>query len=61
LERRIMSKEIIIGIYHAEYCPENKEVCCSNHEVDEYMWFSKQDLLDMLALFEEEKTDGSDH
>lgn len=50
-----MSKEIQVGIYHADYCTENNEICCSNYDTDEFMWFSKQDLLDMLKLFEEQE------
>jgi len=56
-----MIKEIKVGIYNAEYCDINNDVYVANYTTDEYMWFSKQDLLDMLALFEEEKTDGSNH
>lgn len=57
-----MNKEINIGdCYNAVYCQENKEVCCSDWDRDTFLWFSKQDLLDMLALFEEEKVDDSDH
>lgn len=57
-----MSKEIKVGnCYHAAYCKENKEIYCADYDIDTFMWFSKQDLLDMLALFEEEKIDGSDN
>ena len=53
-----MSKVVKLGTYHVEYCPDNNEVCCSDYEVDEFMWFSKQDLLDMLKLFEEQEQEN---